>query len=295
MLLYERGEQLTGHQSAVTEALACWTEALALIDPAENPALAASLRDRIAHAYRALGRHADAEREMTAVAETIAAKDPEGAKLHLASFQAAELLAVGHPGQVIALLEPLIPVMERSAPETEVWDRLQLGKAYAHQQRYTQAVRQLLRCRRLCREYGVRRHEPEVLLELGIAYRGRGWQGRAREVWEEGLPKAETMANNEKAAVLAYELADDHQRQRDNRGAAELFARSAQAFEAASQHCNRANALDRLARVRLGMGDRDGAADAWARAIAGLDHADDQAEAEQIRRFLRKARAALLG
>jgi hypothetical protein len=88
MLLYERGEGLAGHRSAWTEALACWTEALALIDPAENPALVASLRDRIAYAYRTLGRHEDAEREITAVAETIAADDSDGAKLLVASFQA---------------------------------------------------------------------------------------------------------------------------------------------------------------------------------------------------------------
>ena len=174
MLLYERGEGLAGHRSAWTEALACWTEALALIDPADNLPLAVSLRDRLAHAYRALGRHEDAGREMTAVAETIAADDSEGAKLLMANFQAPELLAAGRPGQVIALLEPLIPVMERSDPETEVWGRLHLGKAYAFQQRYTQAIRQLVLCRRLCREYGLRKHEPEVLLELGAAYRGHG-------------------------------------------------------------------------------------------------------------------------
>jgi hypothetical protein len=186
------------------------------------------------------------------VAETIAADDSDGAKLLVASFQAPELLAVGRPGEVIALLEPLIPVMERSDPETEVWVRLQLGKAYSHQQRYTQAIRHAMPTA----VPRVRRAQARARGAAGTRHRlSRPRLARpCPDGLEEGLPKAETMASNEKAAFLACGLADYWQRHGDDPAAAELFARSAQAFEYASQHFNRAGALDRLARVRLDMG-----------------------------------------
>ncbi|WP_157252172.1 hypothetical protein [Nonomuraea typhae] len=67
-----------------------------------------------------------------------------------------------------------------------------LGIAYNGRRRYDDAVDERDRCRRLCGEHGLRTYEPETLLELGIAHRGRAagcarWRtcGRARATRED--------------------------------------------------------------------------------------------------------------
>jgi hypothetical protein len=156
-------------------------------------------------------------------------------------------------------------------------------------------VKQLLRCRDLCREYGVRSFEPRVLLLLGEAYQRRGWHARAREAWQEGLAVTELVENPSAVGGLAFNLGKDRSRAGDGIAARELFARAAEAFAAAGEPFNRSGALHQLALTRWRTGDRDGADAAWADAFTSLQDAGDQALAEQDRRLIEAVRETLLG
>jgi S-methylmethionine-dependent homocysteine/selenocysteine methylase len=86
---------------------------------------------------------------------------------------------------------------------------------------------------------------------------------------------------------LAYELADAHAQAGEYILACEGFDRAAQRFEEAGQFINRSGALEQQAQQNLAMGDRAGAVAAWKTALSGLDHAEDQDAAEEIRKWLR--------
>lgn len=268
---------------------------MTLLDAAAAPVLAASLRNRLAQAYRTLGRPADAERELAASMAAAAAADPEGTLDMESSFRATDLLEAGLYREAVTLLEPLEPRFGNEQPRAEVPSRLQLAEAYHGLKHYAKEIEQLTKCRELCDEYGLRSRQPEVDLRLGIAYRSHGSYVRARDVLAQALESAQASDDLWDSAQLAFELAENQSRDGDHAGACDLFTRSAEAFATLGQWLNRAGALNRLARDRLALGDRDGADAALADAIAGLEHADDQETARQNRRFLEEIRAGMLG
>jgi tetratricopeptide (TPR) repeat protein len=294
LLLFERGEHATSWEDSKEDAVGYWTEAVTLLNAAADPLLAASLHNRLAQAYRTLARPADAERELAASMAAAAAADPEGTHDMESSFRATDLLEAGLYREAVRLLEPLEPRFGNEQPRAEVPSRLQLAEAYHGLKHYAKEIEQLVKCRELCDEYGLRSRQPEVDLRLGIAYRSHGSYARARDVLAPALESAQASGDLWESAQLAFELADNQSRDGDKAGACDLFTRSAEAFAALGQWLNRAGALNRLARDRLALGDRDGADAAVADAIAGLEHADDQETARQNRRFLEEIRAGML-
>jgi tetratricopeptide (TPR) repeat protein len=295
LLLFERGEHASNWEDSKEDAVGYWTEAMTLLDAVAAPLLAASLHNRLAQAYRTLGRPADAERELAASMAAAAAADPEGTHDMESSFRATDLLEAGLYREAVRLLEPLEPRFGNEQPRAEVPSRLQLAEAYHGLKHYAKEIEQLTKCRELCDEYGLRSRQPEVDLRLGIAYRSHGSYARARDVLAPALESAQTSDDLWDSAQLAFELADNQSRDGDHAGACDLFTRSAEAFATLGQWLNRAGALNRLAHDRLALGDRDGADAALADAIAGLERADDQGTARQNRRFLEQIRAGMLG
>jgi hypothetical protein len=286
-----RGEHASGGRDW-GDAADYWTEALELLDTTSDMFLATSLHNRLAQAYRALGRPADAERELAASTAVAAVVDPEGAESGKASFNATRLLESGQYAAAVRLLEPLEATWANQQPRGEVAGRLQLADAYHRLGRYAKEIEQLVKCSQLCDEYGLRSQRPEVCLRLGVAYRSQGSYARARDVLAPALESAQASGDQWNTGRLAFELADNQSRDSDQAGACDLFTRSAEAFTAAGQWLNRAGALDRLARHRLALGDRDRADAALADAVAGLGHAGDQEAAKRVRRALEEIRAA---
>ncbi|SNS73044.1 NB-ARC domain-containing protein [Actinomadura mexicana] len=270
------------------------TEALELVDQGEDSSLAGALHLQLGYVYQGLGRDEDAAREMTAAAELAAIVDPKAAKILSACLMANSLLDYGQHEAVIALLEPNMQHIDAEGGEDEGLIRLYLGMAYNRQGRHAEAVSLLKRSLRLCHEHGIRIREPQVLLELGIAYRDRGWLAKAREAWTEGLSKAETAPGPRTVAGLAHELAEYQYWKGNHEAAGELFTRAAEAYGEAGQDCDKARALDRLAHARAQLGDRDGAVEAWDLAVPLVQQFCDKKTAEYALRLIRDARARYL-
>jgi tetratricopeptide (TPR) repeat protein len=294
-LLFERGEHACDWEDSWGDAVGYWTEALTLLDATSDMGLAASLHNRLAQAYRALGRHADAERELAVGTAAAAAVDPEAAEGGEASFRATKLLENGQYHAAVRLLEPLEATWADTQPRGKVPGRLQLAKAYHGVRDYAKEIEQLVKCRELCDGYGLRSHQPEVCLRLGVAYRSQGSYARARDVLAPALESAQASGDQWNTGRLAFELAENQSRDGDKARACDLFTRSADAFTAAGQWLNRAGALHRLARHRFALGDRDGADTSLTDAIAGLEHAEDQEAAERNRCILEETRTRMLG
>jgi tetratricopeptide (TPR) repeat protein/DNA polymerase III delta prime subunit len=280
------------------EAAECFVEALQAIEaPAAHPELVGSLHNRLARAYRALGQHGESERELTASAAAIAAMDPGAAETARASFDAETLLEAGRADEAASLLQRLVlPTLRRVEP---LWAqarlRLQLAEAYVAAHRDGDAVPQLLHCRTLARDHGVRSHGPKVQLLLGEAYQRLGRRDRAREAWQEGMALAELDDHPFELGGMTYNLAADYALADDRDGAEELYRRSADAFASGDMQCNRAGALNQLAHLRWRFGDRAGADAAWTEALAGLRTARDSSLAEKNRRLIERTRAELAG
>jgi tetratricopeptide (TPR) repeat protein len=289
-LLFERGEHASDWEDSKENAVAYWTEAVTMLDAAPDSSLAASLHNRLAQAYRSLGRTAEAEGELAASA---AAADPEGTYDMEASYRATDLIEVGWYQEAARLLEPQEPTWKYEQPRAEVPHRLQLAEVYRGLGQCAPEIEQLVRCRELCDEYGLRSYLPEVCFHLGLAYRSQGAYAQARDVLAPALASAQASGDHWDIGRLAFELADNQSLDDDLAGACDLFTQSAGAFATAGQWLNRAGALHRLARRRVELGDRVGADAALADAIAGLENAEDQEAAEQNRRFLQEIRAGI--
>jgi tetratricopeptide (TPR) repeat protein len=280
------------------QAADCFEEALeAVEEPAAYPELVGSLHNRLARAYRALGRNGESERALTASTAAIAAMDPGAAERARASFDAEALLEAGRADEAASLLERVVlPTLRRIEPPwVQAGLRMQLAEAYIAAQRDGDAVPQLLHCRTLARCHGVRWHGPKVQLLLGEAYQRLGRRDRAREAWQEGMALAELDERLFDLGGMTYNLAMDCALGGDRAGAEELYRRSADAFARGDMQCNRAGALNRLAGLRWSFGDRAGADAAWTEALAGLRTARDPALAEKNRRLIERTRSELAG
>lgn len=307
LLLFEKAEYEFRWQHDADAAVASLTEALALVDTNEGPAMAARLHYRLAQLHQKSSRQAEAEQELAA-AEAAAAltNDPTAGRL-AAGFQAEVLVDKERFEEAIALLEPLSGSWARAGITVEIENRMLLAKAYlgkAHVggpasmivprtvtdvHRLNAARHELETCRQLCRDYGVRAHAPQIHLWAGIIYRALGSHRRARQAWQEGLAlfdRAGYPYRPSDAGRFAYELADLHSRADEHTLADEKFGRAAQDFAAANEFINRTGALHRQALEKLAMGDSDGAAASWKAALIGLDQAEDQDAAAKCRQML---------
>ena len=106
----------------------------------------------------------------TAGAPTRPASAPASATVVHAIFQSVLLMRTGQPERASEFLEiHVLPVSERYSPKDQAEVRVSLASAYTAQGRHTEALRQLIHCRKLCKDSNPLL-ESAVLLLLGDAY-----------------------------------------------------------------------------------------------------------------------------